>query len=340
MNASEARHTLGLAQRLSEAEATIEALLSGEIDAVVDSRSNKPVLLFRAQEALRESEERFRAVAELAQDAIISATSDRRITFWNRSAEKMFGYTTQEILGKSSTILLGKWFGHIEEHEMLGRGSRARAGDSAGILEIDARHKDGHEFPVEISSSSWTRNGERVFTSAMRDISERRRLQAELLRHLQVDHLTGLLVRCVGEERITIETNRARRHRRPLAIGLFDIDHFKLVNDVHGHAVGDAVLAHIGQAVNRLVRTSDVAVRWGGEELLIAMPETTLEGALECAERVRHAVSELDVTTIGPITISAGVAAHVGDEGALDTVRRADARLYEAKRLGRNRVLA
>ena len=152
------------------------------------------------------------------------------------------------------------------------------------------------------------------------------------------DDLTGLANRRAGEQAAAREIARAQRMARPLSFALFDVDHFKRVNDSHGHAAGDLVLKEIAGLIAEHLRGGDIAVRWGGEEFLAVLGDVGVPGAKAFAERVRVAVEGMDLTSIGIVTISAGISEYVNGESAEETLERADARLYEAKSLGRNRV--
>jgi diguanylate cyclase (GGDEF)-like protein len=118
---------------------------------------------------------------------------------------------------------------------------------------------------------------------------------------------------------------------------LFDLDHFKAVNDTHGHHVGDAVLRAVADILREASRASDLAGRWGGEELLAILPRADLRGARLFADRVRASVAELDDLPC-QVTVSAGMAEWTRGQDVKAVLARADAKLYEAKRAGRNRV--
>ena len=118
---------------------------------------------------------------------------------------------------------------------------------------------------------------------------------------------------------------------------MFDIDHFKRVNDTFGHAVGDAVLKGLAGAAQDTLRASDRLTRWGGEEFVVLAPETRGDEALKLAERIRERVREEAFPTAGTVTISLGVAEHRADESGDDLLGRADAALYRAKESGRDR---
>jgi diguanylate cyclase (GGDEF)-like protein len=154
--------------------------------------------------------------------------------------------------------------------------------------------------------------------------------------------LTGLYNRRYVHVRLETELRRSARVGDGLGLVIFDIDHFKLVNDRHGHLAGDAVLRAAAQALAEHLRPYDLIGRFGGEEFVILAPSTTLNGAVALAERARQVLRELVVPGV-PLRISAsfGVAAAVrGEPDAETLVRQADAALYRAKAAGRNRVEA
>jgi diguanylate cyclase (GGDEF)-like protein len=167
---------------------------------------------------------------------------------------------------------------------------------------------------------------------------------ARLYEMATVDALTKLYIRRHFEQRLTEEVRRAIRYQAPLSLMLIDIDHFKKFNDTYGHAVGDEVLRHVAGVIRRNVREDlDIPARYGGEEMLVLMPETVCEGGVMLAERVRAAIEATELR--GPkgeslrVTVSIGVASLPGD--ALteeDLMERADQAMYVSKREGRNRV--
>lgn len=143
-------------------------------------------------------------------------------------------------------------------------------------------------------------------------------------------------------EALEREIIRARRHGRDLSVVMFDIDHFKQVNDRFGHLAGDFVLKELARVVQARIRRDEVFARYGGEEFSLVLPETTLEGAYALAETLRRKISEhgfaFQSETI-PVTVSMGIAVlSDAERGATELIKRADEKLYEAKRGGRNRV--
>jgi diguanylate cyclase (GGDEF)-like protein len=155
------------------------------------------------------------------------------------------------------------------------------------------------------------------------------------------DTVTALPNRALLADRLEQEVARAHRGERPFALLLFDLDGFKAVNDTWGHAAGDRALQIVAERCRALMRASDTVGRQGGDEFLALLPETTLEGALKVAEKLREALGEPYVigSTLARMTASIGLATfptHASDADALQ--RAADAALYEAKREGKDRV--
>jgi diguanylate cyclase (GGDEF)-like protein/PAS domain S-box-containing protein/putative nucleotidyltransferase with HDIG domain len=160
--------------------------------------------------------------------------------------------------------------------------------------------------------------------------------RALLAARATTDQLTGLPNQATFHERLATEVDRARRHRHPLSLILFDLDHFKRVNDRHGHQAGDRALQELARRISRLTRAEDVLARVGGEEFAWILPETDAVGAWRASERARRAVASEPFGGIGPLTLSAGICdlERAGSPGEL--FRLADVALYWAKAQGRD----
>lgn len=150
------------------------------------------------------------------------------------------------------------------------------------------------------------------------------------------DSLTGLANHRTFHERLRSEFERAARHGRAISLALFDLDHFKHVNDTHGHQIGDEVLAAVALRLAALARAGEVVARIGGEEFAWLMPETTQDGAYLAAERARHAIEGAPFQVAGSLTISAGVCSNRYAHTAQELLGAADRALYGAKDNGRN----
>ena len=169
------------------------------------------------------------------------------------------------------------------------------------------------------------------------DVTAERDLLREREQLLLVDALTGIPNRRAAENALRTEQERKKRTGIPLCVALFDVDHFKKVNDVHGHAVGDEVLRIVAGSLAGEARLTDTVARWGGEEFL-AVLGVSLDGARAFCERARQVIEKLRCPPVERITISVGVAEVGAGEAVSDAIARADKRLYEAKHAGRNRV--
>jgi diguanylate cyclase (GGDEF)-like protein/PAS domain S-box-containing protein len=177
------------------------------------------------------------------------------------------------------------------------------------------------------------------------DITERRRQEGELKRvHALVerqattDALTGIFNRLKFNELLDIEIRGAMRYRHPLSMIMFDIDHFKSINDTYGHLVGDAVLKEIAGLVAANIRNVDVFARWGGEEFVILSPDSSMKAVSQVAEKLRQLIEVSSFSSPCKVTVSFGLAEFQEDDVASSFLNRADAALYRAKSFGRNRV--
>jgi diguanylate cyclase (GGDEF)-like protein/PAS domain S-box-containing protein len=286
----------------------------------------------------RENEDRFRTVAQTAVDAIILADAHGNVIFWNESARRIFGYTEEEIAGKPLTVLMSP--GDRDAHQK-GLEHIRLTGKSKYIgktKEMQALRKNGEKFPIELSIAMWN-VGEKTFYSAIvRDITKRKRLESELQTRATTDTLTQVFNRIKYDEIVKREIERAKRYNHPLSLIMFDIDHFKMVNDTYGHAVGDYVLQALTQIVKLDLRETDYLVRWGGEEFVIIAPDTDIERAEILAERVRKSAEEYKFERVGTVTVSFGVTQFAKNDTEDTFIKRTDDALYAAKRMGRNRV--
>ena len=167
-------------------------------------------------------------------------------------------------------------------------------------------------------------------------IREERRLRELNQRLATTDHLTGLFNREMLDQLLDNALAQADRYREPLSMILFDLDHFKAVNDTWGHPVGDEVLVQTAQTVKSVIRGADLLIRFGGEEFLILMPNTMAAGAVAAAEKIRIRLSETSHPSAGVVTASFGVAERAVGEEFADWYKRTDDALYQAKKIGRN----
>jgi diguanylate cyclase (GGDEF)-like protein/PAS domain S-box-containing protein len=224
-------------------------------------------------------------------------------------------------------------------------GTQALAGLKREVVETGRSIRREISFPLSGGKRTYLFHAEPVLdprgaisgakTVAL-DITDLRRAEAEAA----TDHLTGAANRRSMETLVRQEVSRTRRYGTLSSLIAIDIDHFKRVNDRHGHIVGDAIIKAVVECLRAELRSADSVARWGGEEFLVLLPETEHEEAVRVAERMRQRVATHAFGEVDHVAISLGVAtARIGDR-VRDLLARADAALYRAKREGRNRVVA
>jgi diguanylate cyclase (GGDEF)-like protein/PAS domain S-box-containing protein len=211
-------------------------------------------------------------------------------------------------------------------------------------IALESRHRRLGTFYCTIPVDSSLSLRWQVLTTAVRQLTvalERSLLITELQQLATTDSLTGLVNRRALFAELEMEISRSRRSGRPLSMLVFDLDHFKPVNDHYGHAAGDVVLARFGMALKTMVRTIDVVGRIGGEEFAVLLPESNLETAYQIAERIRAGLESMVFEVPGKcLTVTASIgAAELGtSESSSQLFVRADSALYRAKESGRNRI--
>lgn len=199
--------------------------------------------------------------------------------------------------------------------------------------------KDGEVHYFEVKVAQIDTYEKPLYSVIMHDITEEELYRQQLEVLSETDSLTGVSNRLVFNRTLIQEIQRAHRYHSELSLLVFDIDHFKQVNDTFGHDVGDQVLVCLAERVGELLRETDVLCRIGGEEFTVIMPETNVEQAQQTAERLRVAVENLPEDSLpAPLTVSFGVAHMTRWDSDKTLFRRADDALYRAKRNGRNRV--
>lgn len=262
------------------------------------------------------------------------------IVYVNPAFVALTGYDLDEVIGHSTRLLHGP----NTDPQTVAAVRAAMEARQPIRVELLNYSKSGEEFWLDTNVVPLRdAHGEVThFATIERDLTATKRLQQELRLLAATDPLTGLLNRRHFLQKAETEFARSRRYRRDLAVVMLDIDHFKRINDTHGHFVGDQVLTAMARTAYSLLRDTDVMARWGGEEFAILMPETPLAGATILAERLRAELASLRIDTAGgtlQFTVSAGVAARgEPDENLAALMQRADLALYAAKHEGRDRV--
>ena len=317
----------------------------------------------RMQDELSNSERRFRALVESAPLAMITWNRQHRVTGWNRQAEDMFGWSESEVLGRDfmTFMIPASASEHLQEifEAALGRGADSRSLNSnltkdGRTIEVEWHNTvvpgiDGRPDSVLSLAQDVTRRMQSQAALQEVNIKLRQRLddihelQVQLREQVMRDPLTGMYNRRYLDDALQAEIARTIRDRAPLSLMMIDIDHFKRVNDMHGHQAGDEVLKMLAGILRSEARRSDVACRYGGEEFLLLLPKMNVESARTRAERWRQMFAEMEVPVeSGKLrcTLSIGIAVFPEHgSSAEDLLRNGDRALYLAKALGRNRVV-
>lgn len=292
------------------------------------------------EKELKERNEILSTIMEYAGDAIIMIDDNGKVTFWNPAAERILGYSKEEIIGKDLHMFMIQDMRLYEAYrEAFKRFRSTEKGSVVGkTVEMKTRHKNGYEIDVELSLSAVKIKDAWHAIGIIRDISERKRFEELLYRQSITDPLTNIYNRRFFMQMLEQEIERTKRNKKPFSLVMFDLDHFKNINDRFGHAAGDIVLRSVADTVKGRIRKTDYFARWGGEEFIILLPETSLNNAVELAEELREQISTMELQGIGDVTASFGVTEY-SDTDTIDTVLiRVDNMLYEAKGEGRNCV--
>ncbi len=293
-------------------------------------------------EALRESEERFRTTMDHSPIGIVISGLNGELLQVNKAFCDIVGYNKDE-LSKFTSIDLT----YPEDRDVNAEFRRQLLSGEVKTFRLEKRylHKDGHLVWVQLSASL-ERNADGTpnhFIAQVEDITERKKLELQLVKEARTDALTGLFNRRYFYELAEREIALSKRQSSPLALLLMDIDHFKEVNDTHGHDIGDAVLRALGSTCLSTLREIVIVARFGGEEFTVLLPGTDRNHAIEVAERLRAVLSGTTVAAGGngnvAFTVSIGVTNYLRTQEDLDhMMKRADNALYAAKNSGRNCV--
>lgn len=294
------------------------------------------------------------------------ATFERALVyFWDEGAEHMelrlvrgFGKTTSPVNEISTGNIVNLWTVKYGRPLIIEQGHHVEADVLLNIMNA------GSALAVPLFVSNRVMGSVQLFSSRQNafhredaqllwilalvseNLLTREYANEGLLRFAFTDYLTGLRTRGYFEQQLELEFKRAERRKQKFALLMIDIDHFKRLNDIFGHHVGDQMLRDVSSMLMKDMREVDTVARYGGEEFVIILPETTQAGALYVAQRLRRAVEQAKFFAGSPhevqhLTISIGVAVYDSDaQFKRDLIEFADAALYAAKHAGRNRVIA
>ena len=294
-----------------------------------------------AEERLRQSEARHLAVLDTAFDAIVTMTPDGLVESFNKEAESIFGYAASEIVGAPVTRLMPEKF--KEAHRAgLRRYLQTATSQVMGRrrVELAGRRKNGEEFPLELSLAEVRDEENILFTSIIRDITERKEAEERLRYQAFHDSLTDLPNRNLFLDRLRQGLLRTERGERIVAVLFMDLDNFKVVNDSLGHEVGDRLLVAVSERLRRnCLRQEDTLSRFGGDEFTILLDSTTrVSDVVRVAERIAKEFRtpfSLDGREVF-VSVSIGIAVGFSSRNSpQELLRNADVAMYRAKQEGK-----
>ncbi|WP_418514794.1 PAS domain S-box protein [Delftia sp. PS-11] len=342
-------------QARKEAEASL-AELRRELEERVEKRTSDLLLAntrlssamaqqMQSEQALRKREAELHMVIDNASDAYVCVDQDGVISQWNRQAEKIFGWSSQEAMGRSlaETIIPE----NMREAHCAGMKRYLETGKRSlpsWQMELVALRRDGHTLPVEVRVTALESEGKTIFSAFLSDITERKRAEVEREYEASHDALTGLPNRRKLFSVLPQAMARSGRCHMEFSLIFIDLDGFKQVNDGKGHEAGDSVLRAVAARLLQSIRQTDMAARLGGDEFTVV-----LENLSDGVENAKHVAYKILSAIQQPISIgseevhigaSIGIALHQpGDAETVDQlVSRADAAMYEAKRMGKGQV--
>lgn len=287
-----------------------------------------------------EGERRFSSIVKSANDAIIVADNSGNIVLWNKAAEKIFGFTMDEMIGESLELIIPERYRALHQAGMNRFIETGQPKIMGKKTEVEGLGKNGKEFPIELSLASWQTEEGLFFTSIIRDVTERKHIEKKMEHLAFYDFLTGLPNRVMFIERLTQELNRVSRNNEKLAVMFIDLDRFKNVNDTLGHDIGDLLLIEVAKRLKQCVRMHDTVARLGGDEFTMLLTQTKdPQNAAVIAENI--------INTLKPVfdicnykiysTPSIGISIYPENgKNVKDLLKNADTAMYNAKEHGRN----
>ena len=298
---------------------------------------------------MRKNEPEFKEILDNLYDGVYFVDTERRVTYWNKGAERISGYSANQVVGHRC---MDNLLNHVTEaaiqlslngcplHATIADGKQREA-------EVYLHHSDGHRVPIMVRTAP-IRNNNGEIMGAVETFSDNSSLLSvrHQLRRLEdtalQDPLTGIGNRLYMERRLQIAILEFQQHGTPFGILFMDIDHFKLINDTYGHEAGDKVLRMVTATLHRNLRTEDTIARWGGEEFVALLGGINSSSLGRMAEKMRtlieHSTLWMGGENVG-VTISIGMTLIQSTDSTIQLIiNRADYNMYKSKKNGANRI--
>jgi diguanylate cyclase (GGDEF)-like protein/PAS domain S-box-containing protein len=288
----------------------------------------------RAGAAQRRAEVNFDGLFEAAPDGMVIIDAYGEIVMINAQAETMFGYSREELHGQSIELLVPDRFRANHPSRRTDYVADPRPRPMGAGLELYARRKDGSEFPADISIVPLETEAGTLISSAVRDITDRKRMEQELTHLVLHDSLTGLPNRALLVDRLVQNLASSRRRRSQLAVLFLDIDSFKVVNDSLGHSAGDEVLRKTAGRITGAIRPGDTVARFGGDEFVVFCDDVSVNVIEQIASRILEALSQPCLIGDQEANIRASLGITIAEEDATpeSLLRDCETAMYRAKK--------
>lgn len=281
-------------------------------------------------------------IVSLCPDPVIGVDGCGVVQIFNAAAEKLLGYSSCDVIGHMN---ITEMYPSSEAARKIKKLMFSSSYGAEGLIEgyeASLSCKDGAEVPIRLSAVIVDKD-EGSSIGFFHDLTERHAMEKQLHKLSVTDELTGLFNQRHFYNVMARELDRAKRYKHPLSLICFDLDNFKKVNDSLGHLEGDRVLRIIGELLKDTLRLADIAVRYGGDEFMVLLPETSIASAAKTAERIRTIFNaecsysmEKSEDSIVKVSMSLGVTETDGAEKPDQVVQRADLAMYESKSSGGN----
>lgn len=288
-------------------------------------------------EKVKESQEKFRIICETAIDGIIMINHNDTIIYWNKAAERIFGYSPDEALGKKLHALVAPEHYYDFYKEGIKQFSESGRGNIIGkTLELEALKKDGHCFPIQLSVSALKIKNQWHAVGFVRDITRQKRLEEQLKSRAILDELTGLYNRRGFIEAAERQIRLGRRLRKSFALFFIDLDELKVINDTFGHGTGDKALVDLATILQDTFRETDIIARIGGDEFTVLTMETGDYNTDLPIIRLLNNISEFNKKSGRPYKLSASTGSshtEVNTTSSIyDLLDQADEAMYMKKK--------
>jgi diguanylate cyclase (GGDEF)-like protein/PAS domain S-box-containing protein len=286
-------------------------------------------------------------IFSLCPDGVIAVDRSGMIILFNQAAEILSEHRAVDVIGKVNIADMYPSISIAREVKKCIYSDRYGGPGRLIDYEVAVKTLNGKNVPIRLSATLIYEQGEEIGSVGFfHDVTPRKKIEEKLRRLSITDSLTGLFNQRYFHVCLSQELDRAKRYQRPVSLICFDLDRFKLCNDLFGHLEGDNVLRFVGKLLTDLLRRSDMAFRYGGDEFFILLPETVSDHATTTGEKIRQAFNDqwpYDINThsteFDRVTISMGIAQGIDGESSESIIKRADLAMYEAKRNGGDCVM-